>query len=141
MAKIIVSAMMIMLFLSGCAFKANSAKRALDYTGIYIGTLPCADCKGIRTLIKVYDNGIYEKEVVYLGEKINTYYSKGRYSWHPNGNIIWLDDATSYFVKKNKLFMLDKDDNFIKGALQDMYVLSKFGIEYVLDNPKELNEQ
>lgn len=129
-----IAIILIILLLNGCSFKANSAKRALDYKGVYVGTLPCADCLGIRTVIKVLPQNIYEKEAVYLGEKIDTYYSKGNFTWHPNGNIIHLDDATSYFVKKDKLIMLNQKGKIIKGDLAPLYTLWKFGVKYAIEN-------
>lgn len=122
---------------TGCSFKSDSAQRTLDYEGVYVGTLPCADCEGIRTLIKLFAQNVYEKEVVYLGEKVDTYFSRGTYSWDSSGNIIHLDDATAYFVKKDKLYVLDKNGKIIQGQLQHRYILSKFGVQYAIDKPSK----
>lgn len=130
MQKIVIF-VIILFFLGGCSYKPDmhSAKIALDYEGTYVGTFPCHNCEGIRETLQILPNGEYDKKRIHLGEAINVYESKGSFRWHPLGNIIWLDDSSSYFVSENYLLALDKDDKIID---REVYRLDKFGIIYVL---------
>jgi len=127
-----------LFFLAGCSYKPDiySAKFALDYEGTYVGTFPCNNCDGIREILKILPQQTYEKKRIHLGESINVYQSKGFFSWHPSGNIIWLDDGSSYFVSENHLFVLDRDDRFID---KEVYKLDKFGIAYILPQIEEVD--
>ena len=128
----------LVLFLGGCSYKPDmhNAKIALDYEGTYVGTFPCQSCEGIRTTLHIMPQQRYEKKIVHLGESINVYESKGFFNWHPSGNIIWLDDSSSYFVSENHLLLLDRHDKIID---REIYRLDKFGISYIL--PKDQEEQ
>lgn len=50
---------------------------------VYIGTLPCADCSGLKIELTLYRenaaqaNGIYATQDTYLGTKGQTRYTKG----------------------------------------------------------------
>ena len=37
---------------------AHSAQNSLDYDGIYRGTIPCADCEGIKATVYLMRNSI-----------------------------------------------------------------------------------
>ena len=39
----------------------HTARNALDWPGSYEGTLPCADCPGIRTRLTLMKDGRYER--------------------------------------------------------------------------------
>jgi uncharacterized lipoprotein NlpE involved in copper resistance len=132
--KKILTTLLLLVFFGGCAAydTHHNARNSLDYEGVYVGTIPCADCEGIRTVIRILPNQYYEKEQVYLGKSFDTYASKGSFKWHPNGSIVWFDDGSSFFIGENHLLMLDSNDNKIEGPLKDRYKLEKFGVQYVL---------
>ena len=37
----------------------NSPKTSADYTGVYMGQLPCADCAGIKTILTIVNETNY----------------------------------------------------------------------------------
>ncbi|MFD2035930.1 copper resistance protein NlpE [Belliella marina] len=107
----------------------HNAMNSLDYMGIYKGTLPCADCEGIETIIELGSGNSYVKKVIYLGkddQKVTE--SSGTFTWNDEGNTITLnedDEPNKYFVGENVLFHLDMDGNRIEGDLAENYKLKK----------------
>ncbi len=41
---------------------------AADLAGSFVGTLPCADCEGVRYRIDLFDDGAFFKRMTYLGK-------------------------------------------------------------------------
>lgn len=37
----------------------HTSETSLDWAGVYEGTLPCADCEGIHTLIELHEDKSY----------------------------------------------------------------------------------
>lgn len=105
----------------------HNSRNSLDYAGTYEGTIPCADCPGIKISITLEAGGGYTKTMAYL-EKPNIFASKGTYKWNDAGSVVTLTDeegSEMYKVGENTLTMLDRDGNAITGDLADMYVLKK----------------
>ena len=108
----------------------HNAQNALDYIGIYYGTMPCADCEGIETTLELVDDKNYKLKTVYLGKKQPAEFnSEGTYAWNESGNSITLsgikDAPSQFFVAENALIQLDMEGNRIKGDLADLYRLNK----------------
>mgnify|MGYP005811542959 CR=1 FL=1 len=107
----------------------HSAMNSLDFMGTYEGTLPCADCEGILTVIELGVGNSYVKRVTYLGKDNNDVAeTQGTFSWNDAGNTISLDgeDAPNqYFVGENVLFHLDMEGNRITSELAEKYILIK----------------
>ena len=51
-----------------------------NFYGTYEGTLPCADCSGIRTTLKINSDTTYELRSEYLGRKDGVFEESGIYS-------------------------------------------------------------
>lgn len=107
----------------------HNSRNSIDYEGTYTGTLPCADCEGIRTEIMLHGNS-YKMTRVYEGvedEMNNTFETSGTFEWDENGSIITLgnDRSEQYLVGENRLFALDQEGQRITGDLADMYILKK----------------
>ena len=47
----------------------HNAQNSLDWAGTYEGTLPCADCPGIKTTITLKDDNTYTISEEYLERK------------------------------------------------------------------------
>ncbi len=107
---------------------ASYAKVSLDWEGLYVGTLPCADCEGIETKLRInYDNSFELKER-YIGKSNRDFTSEGTFRWNNAGNTVILDSfdqPRSYFVAENYLLHLDTEGNRIEGELAQYYVLTK----------------
>lgn len=106
---------------------AHNSRNALDWPGTYTGTLPCADCEGIRTTVTLRDDGTFDRELVYLGKSDKPFLQTGQFSWNAAGSAVTLvpDDGTAqmYQVGENQLFHLDQAGNRISGDLAAQYVL------------------
>lgn len=119
--------------------ETHNAKTSLDYNGIYQGTLPCADCQGIKTTITINDDNTYLLKQDYLG-KNTSIEEKGNYAWDKNNNQFTLQPSDAkgqslkFFVGENTLIALDTTGNKITGALADQYILSKNNV--ALSNKK-----
>lgn len=107
----------------------HNAKNSLDYLGTYKGTLPCADCEGIETLIVLNEDETYEIQTKYLGKEDNEFTEIGSYTWMDDGNTLEFEDTNSrityYFVSENRLIALDQEGNRITGDLAQFYELNK----------------
>lgn len=106
----------------------DNSKTSVDWAGTYEGTLPCADCEGIKTIIVLNSDETYTLTSEYLG-KDNTVESSGAFTWDTDGNNISItsEDGTSttYKVGENKLIQLDQEGNEITGSMAELYVLNK----------------
>lgn len=104
----------------------HNAENALDYQGIYKGTLPAADCPGIETTLTLKKDNSFILQSVYIDRNSN-FNEKGSYSI--DGNIITLkpeDGSTQYYkVGENQLQMLNADKEEITGELAPHYILKK----------------
>lgn len=106
----------------------HQANIALDYWGEYSGTLPCADCEGIETLLVLTKENKYILTRTYLGKSAETFESEGQFEWNEAGNTISLigeEGSNQYFVGENVLFHLDQDGKRISGDLAEKYILFK----------------
>ena len=108
----------------------HNAKISLDYIGTYKGSLPCADCEAIETIISLTENS-YVKETVYKGKSKEVFKETGTYTWNEAGNTITLSGSEApdqYFVGEGVLFHLDADGKRIEGDLTSNYKLSRIEI-------------
>jgi putative lipoprotein len=129
-------AMTLSLFLTLAACHSMGADQhtsatSLDWAGVYYGVVPCADCEGIETTLKLSTDGDYELSMKYLGSFSAPYNSTGAFEWWKAGRAIKLKtrDGTprSYRVEENRLRQLDTRGELIEGTLADRYVLRKVG--------------
>jgi len=108
---------------------AHNSRNSLDWPGTYAGTVPCADCKGIRTTIRLQADGNFTRELLYLGKSNVPVRDAGMFTWNDAGSIITLasenGEPQQYQVGENRLFHLDRSGNRIAGELADRYVLEK----------------
>jgi uncharacterized lipoprotein NlpE involved in copper resistance len=108
----------------------HNSMNSLDWNGTYKGTLPCADCEGIETILTLNPDQTYILFTNYLGRNDALEEEKrGSFSWNEAGSIITLTNVTSgpnqYKVGENRIWHLDINGEFITGDLADHYVLIK----------------
>ncbi len=111
---------------------ADNSRTSLDWDGIYTGTLPCADCEGIKTMIWLKNDETYVAKTKYLGKSDEVFTQTGNLNWNEAGSKITLQVneegdqiARTYQVGENVLFHLDNDGNRITGDMADKYRLTK----------------
>jgi heat shock protein HslJ len=117
--------------------KSESVKKT-DWSGIYVGILPCADCEGIKTRITLLKDDTYEKRTQYLGkEKV---YSTESGTVDRSGDVLMLKaengDEQKYQISDGFLLHLDKNGNAISGDLAENYKLMKNLTDADLENKK-----
>jgi copper homeostasis protein (lipoprotein) len=145
MKNFITLTIIISLALSGCKTRQKSGQSdasnitdmahnsmiSLDWAGVYQGVLPCADCEGIETQIRLREDLTYEMRTIYLGKDAKAFASTGAFQWDDTGNRIILDvkddtrESNFFHVGENVLFKLDKDGTRIEGNLAENYILEK----------------
>lgn len=108
----------------------HNSQNALDWDGIYRGTLPCADCEGILTTITLQKDMNFSLKTRYLGKSDSVYQEHGKFKWNNAGSEITLNPSGSkekfiYRVGENTLTRLDQNGNKITGELASHYILSK----------------
>lgn len=106
---------------------SDNSRISLDWAGTYRGTLPCADCPGIKTEITLLADGSYRLGSFYQERSQVAEHDSGSFSWNADGNRILLNNDSSwqFLVGENRLFKLDLSGVRISGALADAYALSK----------------
>jgi copper homeostasis protein (lipoprotein) len=109
---------------------SENSKNALDWSGTYVGMLPCADCEGLKTKIILEKNLTYTKTEQYLGviRKNAVFEEKGSFIWDASGTIITLlskDNERKYKVLENKILHLDNEGKEIESHFSKMYYLNK----------------
>ena len=105
---------------------AHNSRNSVDWIGTYQGTLPCADCPGIRYTITLNGDDTYLLKTRYLEKGDSVFTESGAFTWDDNGAKITLADRGERFqVGENQLFHLDMEGNRITGELADHYMLTK----------------
>lgn len=107
-----------------------TAENALDWSGVYKGVLPCADCEGIQTELTLNKDHTFELKETYLGKGDGKAVSAtGSFSFDTtNKAVIVLDSKTrqgKYFVGENRLTQLNLDGTKVEGSLAEHYVLER----------------
>jgi uncharacterized lipoprotein NlpE involved in copper resistance len=109
---------------------ANNSKSSLDWMGLYVGELPCADCPGIYTSVELFAQDSFSLRAKYIDKPDGNYETKGRISWNDQGSSIQLigDEHTLlmwFKVGENKLMLLDQMGNEIESGWPDKLLLKK----------------
>lgn len=115
---------------------ADNSMNSLDWEGTYEGLLPCGDCEGIKTSIRINRDKTYVARETYKGRSDSIFESKGTFKWDVKGQKITLSDSKKhpYLVGENILIHLNKDGNRVSGEMAEKYILKK--IDEQLVGPK-----
>ena len=128
---------MMMAALAACQPTAGTvppgpdARGAVDWPGGYQGTLPCADCEGIRTTLRLTETGHFTLTETYLGQTAKPFVTEGRFTRDGLGSTITLgaggagDPPRRFLIGEGKLWHLDGEGQVITGDLADLYILTK----------------
>lgn len=107
----------------------DNSQNSLDWDGVYQGTIPCADCEGIATVLILNRDFSYVHKTKYLGKSDSIYESSGSFKWDATGSIIKLkgdnEEIVQFKVGENQLFKLDQEGKVISGNLSEKYILKK----------------
>lgn len=106
---------------------AHTSQNALDWAGIYKGTLPCADCPGVREMLVLYKNQTYALNTHYIDRPGAAFARSDSFTW-VNGNTIRLEgmQAPMFFrVGENQVTQLGMDGQPMTGPMAAKMVLKK----------------
>ncbi|MFB9053173.1 copper resistance protein NlpE N-terminal domain-containing protein [Formosa undariae] len=120
----------------------DNSMTSLDWNGIYVGTIPCADCEGIKTVITLNNDLTFTKKTQYLGKSTDVHTENGAFTWNKAGNTVTLksDVTYNYFVGEHILARLDSSGKKITGDLADKYILKQQSVDALKDTPWKLVE-
>ncbi len=107
-----------------------SAQDSLDWAGVYEGVLPCENCDGIETSIRLKKNLDYVLSQHYLGRaeaEENNLNETGKLEWNKQGNTIGLGERQKLYFKvsENYLLQVFKDESKVMGDSAMKYRLTK----------------
>lgn len=107
----------------------HTSRNVLDWSGVYRGTMPCADCDGIRTEVILIEGDRFMMKQQYLGKEDSVYTTKGNISWDVDGARITLkpadgSDSLRLLVGERRLFKLDDAGRRVTGELAENYILT-----------------
>jgi uncharacterized lipoprotein NlpE involved in copper resistance len=107
---------------------AHNSRNSVNWDGLYTGTVPCADCSGIKVQITLNLDETYQISYQYLEKDDSIYSASGKFIWDDAGDMITLDSRDfppHYKVGENRLIQLDMEGNPITGEHAEMYELTK----------------
>ena len=113
-------------------YEGDNSRVSLDWEGNYEGTLPCADCPGIITVVNLTKENIFTMYLDYM-EKNTKMTDTGNFTWDESGSIIHLKGKSTdvkYKVGENRLIQLDLEGNAIDGPMKDAFNLTKHSIAH-----------
>ena len=123
----------------------HNAQNSLDWQGTYSGVLPCADCEGIETELKLNNDQTYSLTSKYLdGENSGTDTLTGTFIW--KGNNVQLERKIKdirpdvFKVEENQVKQLDLEGKEVTGELANASILKKNGNSEVEDKKWKLVE-
>lgn len=111
---------------------APAPEDALEWAGTYEGTLPCADCPGIKMELKINSDETYSLYQELLDTDMKGT-ENGTFAWDEASGLIVLKNNDGredlYQLEGNQIFRLDPDGNKVEGEQASQYILKKTGGE------------
>jgi uncharacterized lipoprotein NlpE involved in copper resistance len=131
-----VGTVLLVFLVWSCAKQAKpkpvpAADSFASIAGDYKGILPCANCEGIDTLIRLRSDGTYIFQIRYLGKSDEVFEWTENFKLNPQTNVLTLeakdeyDFPPFYAVGENTLTQLDMEGEVITGELAELYILKK----------------
>jgi len=107
----------------------DNSRNALDWAGIYVGTIPGTN-SDIKVTLTLSADSKYLMVSEYV-DKGESFTSEGKFKWDDYGSIITLEGTENiqYKVGENQIIQLDKNGNEITGELAEKYVLLKTTVD------------
>ena len=100
-----------------------------NFYGTYEGTLPCADCEGIKTVLTLNEDTTYDLKSEYLGKENAVFEESGVYNLLA-GNVVELvtpssGNKTYYKIQDGAVALSDASGVLNEGELAEFYILKK----------------
>ncbi len=107
---------------------SHNSQNSLDWAGTYVGMLPCTNCEGIETELKIKDD-VYVLKTLRKGVDDAYLEQTGNITWSDDGSVIILggieDSPFMYKVEENRIVQLDASGNKNTGDQANAYILRK----------------
>jgi uncharacterized membrane protein len=107
--------------------KVDTLKQVItDFAGLFAGTIPCADCKGIRQTM-LFAGDSFHLEEIYLGKQQAPVIRDGRFMRQNQLLQLNINDSLfrEYEIDTGSIVQLYLQGNRITGELEDKYRLSE----------------
>lgn len=110
------------------AHDVDTLKQSYRFNGVFSGTIPCADCPGINTIVEFLPDQTFYERMDYIG-RASTFADSG--TWKQQDSIVTVSfgaqSQNKYFgiMNDSTITMLDADKNRITGPLAHLYLLSR----------------
>ncbi|MCP2044612.1 META domain-containing protein [Pontibacter sp. HSC-36F09] len=121
----------------------SNAEVARAAVGTWIGTIPCADCPGIRYTLDINPDSSYRERMVYQGRSATPFVQSG--TWGVGNGRVQLNKQgtgnNQFALDGEALVMLDGDGNQIESPLADAYRLRRRSPDEPEDNPSLWREK
>lgn len=99
-----------------------------SFIGTYQGTLPCADCEGIKTTLTLNNDSTYSLKSEYLGKKGETFDENGEFNVTDNQVVVLTatsGEKTYYKILNGEVALSDSLGQINDGELAENYKLKK----------------
>ena len=121
---------------------AHHPESGMEWTGVYNGFLPCADCGGFKMILALNPNKTYTLITQNVGKSIREYTEKGKFDWNDATKKLVLlprngENGRSFLLGENGLSLLDEHGNRHSGFDAGKYDLRKLDI--TAKTPKHLH--
>lgn len=120
----------------------HTSQNALDWAGTYVGTLPCADCPGVRETLVLHKDQTYTLHTDYIDRPGAAFLRSNSFTW-VNGTTIRLEGMQEplYFrVGENQVIQLGMDGQAITGPMAAKMVLKKEEVKQDAKRPTQQNQ-
>lgn len=106
----------------------HNSQNSLDWAGTYTGMLPCSNCEGIETELRIEDD-LYVLKTLRKGLDNSYLEQTGNITWSDDGSMIILggmeEGPFMYKVEENRIVQLDGSGNKYTGDKANAYILRK----------------
>lgn len=93
---------------------------AVDYAGVYRGTLPCADCPGIEVVLELDYDDAYSRTITYLDDESEPIVESGHFIWMDGEERIRLEGSDNFPLLRifdGGVELLDQEGRTIESRL------------------------
>ncbi|MBK7229602.1 MAG: copper resistance protein NlpE N-terminal domain-containing protein [Ignavibacteriales bacterium] len=131
MKKIILLSTVLFVLIIGCSSAPEMVQdqKLVTYlsNGIWLGSLPCADCEGIDYQLTLKNDFTYKQKSVYKGKSEEQFIDEGNW-FFASDSVIELDSydyGKMFLINKDELIMLDQYGDRIESEFETKYHLRK----------------
>lgn len=110
--------------------EVTTTEVAQNFHGVYEGTLPCADCPGIKTVLTINADSTYRLTSEYLEKEDGLFEQQATYTLIHNGEVIeFFTPSTGekfyYRILDGALAVSDQNGTINEGERAEDYILKK----------------